>query len=308
MSLRRTVLVVSLLVLPFVFGTAAASAARAPAAPKAPTNLRITASSPISISLAWDAASSKSSNWWYCIQRDGQGCVRVDPPKTTFTFPNLWPGTTFNYSVIAIDANGSRSAPSNTVTFTTPPDTAPPSAPTLSVTGLWPTRAALAWTQSTDNTSQVFATLLVDGSPSFSGQLGYLSFTVLRLVPQTTHTFRISVRDFFGNTAESNAVTVTTPAVTDRTPPSVPQNLRLSMESSIPEIWLDWDQSTDDTDPPSLIMYEVFLNGVLDQLGTTIGSGDTITYCQGAGPNAITVRAVDTSGNASGFSNAITFC
>ena len=169
MSLRRTVLVVSLLVLPFVFGAATAPAARGPAGPKAPTNLRITASSATSISLAWDAASSKSSSWWYCIQRDGLGCIRVDPPKTTFTFPNLWPGTTFNYSVVAIDANGNRSAPSNTVTYTTPPDTTPPSAPTLSVTGLWPTRVALAWTQSTDNVSQVFVTLLVDGSPRLLG-------------------------------------------------------------------------------------------------------------------------------------------
>jgi chitodextrinase len=307
MSLRRTVLVVSLLVLPFVFGAASAPAARGPAAPKAPTNLRITASSATSISLAWDVSSSKSSSWWYCIQRDGLGCVRVDPPKTTFTFSRLWPGTTFNYSVVAIDQNGNRSAPSNTVTYTTPPDATPPSVPTLSVTGLWPTRVSLAWTQSTD-TSQVFVTLLVDGSPSFSGQLGYLSFTVLRLVPETTHTFQISVRDFFGNTAESNTVTVTTPAVTDRTPPTVPQNLRLSSESSIPEIWLDWNRSTDDTDPQSLIMYEVFLNGVLDQLGTTIGAGDTITYCQGEGTNTIAVRAVDTSGNASAFSNQIVFC
>ena len=224
MSLRRTVLVVSLLVLPFVFGAASAPAARGPATPKAPTNLRITASSATSISLAWDASSTKSSSWWYCIQRDGLGCIRVDPPKTTFTFPNLWPGTTFNYSVVAIDSNGNRSAPSNTDTYTTPPDTTPPSAPTLSVTGLWPTRVALAWTRSTDNTSQVFVSLVVDGSPSFSGALGYLSFTVLRLAPESTHTFQVSVRDFFGNTAESNTVTVTTPAVTDRTPPTCPES------------------------------------------------------------------------------------
>jgi chitodextrinase len=308
MSLRRTVLVVSLLVLPLVFGAATAPAARGPAGPKAPTNLRITASSATSISLAWDAASSKSSNWWYCIQRDGLGCFRVDPPKTAFTFPNLWPGTTFNYSVVAIDANGNRSAPSNTVTYTTPPDTTPPSAPVLSVAGLWPTRVALAWTQPTDNVSQVFVTLLVDGTPSFSGALGYLSFTVLRLVPESTHTFQVSVRDFFGNTAESNLVTVTTPAVTDRTAPTVPQNLRLSFQSSIPEIWLDWDPSTDNTDPQALIMYEVFIDGVLDKLGTTIGAAETVTYCQGSGPNTIAVRAVDTSGNASGFSNEIVFC
>ena len=55
-------------------------------------------------------------------------------------------------------------------------------------------------------------------------------------------------------------------------------------------------------------MYEVFLNGVLDGLGTTIGYGETITYCQGEGPNTIAIRAVDTSGNASAFSNEIMFC
>ena len=62
MSFRRTALVASLLVLPFLIGATTAPAARGPAA-KGPTNLRITASSPTSVSLAWDAGSSKSSNW-----------------------------------------------------------------------------------------------------------------------------------------------------------------------------------------------------------------------------------------------------
>jgi hypothetical protein len=308
MSLRRTVLVVSLLVLPLVFGAATAPAARGPAAPKGPTNLRITSSTATSASLAWDAASSKSSNWWYCVQRDGQGCYRVDPPKTTWTFPNLWPGTTFNWSVIAIDANGNRSAPSNTVTFTTPADTTPPSAPTLSEAGVWPTRIAVGWTRSTDNVSQVFYTLLVDGSPFPAGQIGFQSALVLYVAPESTHDFKVVVRDYFGNTAESNTIEVTTPAVTERNPPTVPQNLRLSFESSIPEIWLDWDASTDDTDPQSLILYEVFINGVLNQLGTTIGAPETVAYCQGSGLNTIKIRAVDTSGNASAFGNEITFC
>ncbi len=247
-----------------------------------------------------------SSNWWYCVQRDGLGCVRVDPPQTTVTFTKLWPGTTFNYSVVAIDANGHRSASSNTVTYTTPPDVTPPSAPTLSVTGTWPTRVALSWTASTDDVSQVSYTLLADGSPSFSAQLGYRSATILDLEPSTTHVYKVTVRDYFGNTAESNTVTLTTPAATDTTPPTVPTNLRLSPESSVPEIWLDWDQSTDDTDPQSQIAYEVYLNG--ERADTTIGYGETIVYCRGEGPNTIAVRAVDTSGNASGFSNEITFC
>ena len=306
MSLRRTALVVSLLVLPLVIGATTAPAARAPA-PKGPTNLRITASTATSASLAWDAASSKSSNWWYCVQRDGQGCYRVDPPKTTWTFPNLWPGTTFNWSVVAIDANGNRSAPSNTVTYTTPPDVTPPTAPTLSLSGIWPTRIAVAWTRSTDNT-QVFNTLLVDGAPFPAGELGFQSATIVRVAPETTHDFKVIVRDFFGNTAESNTLMVTTPAVTERNPPTVPQNLHLSFQSSVPEIWLEWDASTDDTDPQSLIMYEVFINGVLNQLGTTIGAPETVAYCQGSGVNTIKIRAVDTSGNASAFGNEIQFC
>lgn len=301
MVARGTTWVVSLVVLSIVL-TGSAVAGKRPG----PTNLRITASSDTSVSLAWDAARTSKNNWWYCVQRDGQGCIRVDPPQTTVTLTRLWPGTTLNYSVVAVDSSG-RSASSNTVTFSTPPDTTPPTSPTLSVTGTWPTRIALSWTQSTDNATQVYYTLLADGSPFPAGELGFQSATILDLAPSTTHAYQVVVRDFFGNTAESNTVTVTTPATTDTTPPSAPANLRLSPESASPEVWLDWDPSTDDTDPQSLILYDVYVNGEFAEHGV-IGGTDTIVYCRGEGENTITVRAVDTSGNASGFSNAVTFC
>ena len=311
MFVRRRALAACIVILSLVLtGLAAAKKPPPPppgdkAAPTAPTNLRITASGPTSISLAWDASTDNSSNWWYCLQRDGLGCIRVNPPQTTVTFSKLWPSTMFNYSVMAIDSVGNRSAGSNTVSYTTPPDVTPPSAPILSVTGTWPTRIALAWTQSVDNVSQVWYTLIADGSPYLDG-IGLQSTTILELEPSTTHVYKVTVRDYFGNTAESNTVTVTTPGVTDTTPPTAPTNLRLSSESSVPEIWLDWDQSTDDTDPQSLIGYEVYLNGELDHIA--IGRGDTVTYCVGEGPNTIVIRAVDTSGNVSASSNEITFC
>ena len=98
----------------------------------APTNLRITASSDTSISLAWDAAKGGSTSWWYCVVRNGEGCLRVDPPQTTFSLSKLWPGRTTTYTVVTVDSSGHRSAPSNAVTHTTPPDTSPPSpAPAL---------------------------------------------------------------------------------------------------------------------------------------------------------------------------------
>jgi hypothetical protein len=230
----------------------------------------------------------------------------VNPPQTTITLTRLWPGTTFNWSVVVVTSTGKRSAPSNTVSYTTPPDTTPPTAPVLSTTGLWPTRAGLSWTSSADASTQVFYTLLADGSPYASGEVALRQLTIYDLQPGTTHTYTVVARDWFGNTSESNTITATTPEKTDVSPPSAPANLRLSSESSVPEIWLDWDPSTDDTDPQSLILYELYLNGVRDHV--VIGGADTITYCVGNGPNAITVRAVDTSGNASGFSNEIVFC
>ena len=99
---------------------------------------------------------------------------------------------------------------------------------------------------------------------------------------------------------------MTTPAVTDTQPPTAPTNLSLSSESAAPEAWLDWNQSTDNADPQSQILYEVYLNGVRNDDGV-IGYGSTITYCRVEGPTEIVLRAVDTSGNVSAPSNAIMF-
>ena len=85
----------------------------------------------------------------------------------------------------------------------------------------------------------------------------------------------------------------------------MPTNLRLSFQTSQGENWLDWDRSTDNSDPQSQIEYEFFLNG--KNLGDfEIGVGEGIAYCRGeVAPTTIAVRAVDTSGNASGLSNEI---
>ena len=109
---RRTVVAVLCLALALV-AVSAAAAKKPPPPPSdgggggnAPSNLRITASSDTSISLAWDAGSSSSSLWWYCVVRNGEGCLRVDPPRTTFSLTKLWPGRTTTYTVVTVNANG----------------------------------------------------------------------------------------------------------------------------------------------------------------------------------------------------------
>ena len=270
----------------------------------APTNLRITGSSTYGISLAWDAAKGGSSTWWYCVQVDGAGCYRVDPPATTFTRSGLMPGRTTTWTVIVVNANGNRSAPSNAVTFTTPPDTTPPSpAPSLSPVAVYPTRISVTWTASKDDTSQVSYTLWYDGVPQSSA-------TILHVAPETAHQLRVTASDAFGNTASSNVLSVTTPGVTDTLAPTAPTNVTLGPESTSPEAWLSWTQSTDDSDPQSLILYEIYFDGVINPVNDgNIGYPAAVAYCppDASGPMTIVVRAVDTSGNSSGPSNEVHF-
>jgi chitodextrinase len=304
MLVRNAALATLLLVSALLFTSAAPAAKSPPSSSKAPTNLRITASTDRGVSLAWDAVTTGGTNWWYCVQTNGAGCFRVDPPKTTFTHPSLWPGTTYTFTVITVSSSGQRSAPSNAVSFTPPPDTTPPSAPQLSTTSVVPTRIGLTWTQSVDRT-QVSYTLLVDGSPYFGPLLGFNGVTIPYLLPSSTHMFQVVARDYFGNSSESNVVTETTPPATEGVAPSAPTNLRLSSESSPPEAWLDWDAASDNFDPPGQLLYEVYVNGT--RASTGIGNVDDIVYCTENGPNTIAVRAIDTSGNVSPFSNEIVF-
>lgn len=282
-----------------------AAAARDRTPPTTPGNLRITATTPTSVSLAWSTSTDRST-FWYCVQSSGGGCIRVDPPRTTLTRTNLMPNRTHTFSVYAVDSAGNRSANSNTVSFTTPPDTTPPSpAPTISVTNLRPTRAVLTWPQPMDDTSpQVWSTLFVNGSVlGYADRLGPPTQTLLTLTPETTYMFQVSVRDRDGNSVTGPPLTVTTPPKTDENPPTAPTGLQGSSPDGV-DIDLRWNASTDDTDPQAELRYDVSIDGVREAAG--LGT-KTILSCYTDDPLEIVVRAVDTSGNVSGPSNTLIF-
>jgi hypothetical protein len=171
----------------------------------------------------------------------------------------------------------------------------------LTAQAVYPTRITVSWTQSVDELTQTWYTLFVDGTPTEA----FISpRTVFYVEPSTTHTFKVTARDYFGNTVESNVLSVTTPPKTDNVAPTAPTNLRFSSETIPPELWLKWDPSTDDTDSQGQFLYETYLNGVLVPDGV-VGGTNTIAYCRDVGPTTVVLRAVDTSGNRSGPSNAL---
>jgi len=120
-----------------------------PAAPlSAPTNLTATAGSSTTVNLSWTASTGVAS---YTINRNGSPIS--SNTTTSLIDSSAAPGTTYNYTVAALDAAGIVSAPSNVATVTTPlPSINITSSNVGNITG---TSATINWTTNISATGQV---------------------------------------------------------------------------------------------------------------------------------------------------------
>lgn len=291
------------LVSTLVLGASTALAApRDRTPPTTPTNLRVTAVTSYSVSLAWDPSTDNSGSFSYVICCATTSSAKVSHPATSYTFTTgVEPGWTHSFRVYAVDAAGNKSNYSNTVTVTTPPDTTPPTAPSLSVTDAGATYVSLTWTPSVEDGPFVWYEVYLNGSPyrSVDGA-NTTSTTVLGLAPDTTYVFNVRARDSRNNQSPlSNPVTVTTAPSdpNDTTPPTTPANLTGFDGGG--EAWLSWDQSTDNVDPQLSIRYEIYVNGIFRPESTVFGYGSTVAYPVVEGPNTFEVFAIDSAGNIS---------
>ena len=105
MSRRSPVWVALALIIGTVVIAAPVGAGQDRKPPTTSANLRITASTATSVSLAWNA-STDSSQFLYCVQSNGGGSVRVNPPQTTLTRTKLLPDRMHTFSVYASTSPG----------------------------------------------------------------------------------------------------------------------------------------------------------------------------------------------------------
>jgi hypothetical protein len=153
-----------------------------------------------------------------------QASLLTGSSATTFRVGGLTNGTTYTFTVSAVNAAGSgpESAPSNPVT----PVQSPPPGPPLGVNATAGDRlAALTWTApSSDGGSPITGyrvTPYINGSPQAPIATGSTatSFTVTGLTNGTTYTFTVAATNSTGYGAESqqsNAVTPAPPTVASR--------------------------------------------------------------------------------------------
>jgi Fibronectin type III domain len=264
--------------------------------------LRSTAKTTTTVSLAWNSFGTSE----YAVRAWIEGnWVTVTLPRTQRSY--TWTGLLPNGQYFFVVKSGSSST--NTLQVTTDRDVTPPSAPeNLSVGTVTASQISLTWDASADDSG--IREYLLSVSPH-SGNvvwMGPTSVNVVGLAPLTEYTFTVRARDLGWNLSPlSNAVSATTAASTDTTPPTAPTNLRVSNEDWCGEVDVRWTQSTDNEDPQSAIRYKIFINGAPDPLGfDPIGTGKAITYGTVDGENTFVLRAVDSAGNVSAPSNEYT--
>ena len=305
---RRRVVAGLILVAAVALLAPSATAALDSKPPTKPGNLRVTAKTLTSVSMAWNASTDNSGSFSYRVHLWGDPTVVTLPKtQTSYTWSGLRPGVQYYLWVEAVDGSGNKST-SELLVVETVRDTTPPSPPeNLAVTAVTGSQVSLSWGASTDN-SGIIDLYQLSVSPA-AGNVVFTSATsanVVGLAPETTYTFTVRARDAGWNFSQpSNAMSATTEASMDTTPPTAPTGLQIGHSHSC-EIVVRWTQSTDNQDPQSAIRYELFDNGILDpNFAFVIGTGRWTSYGF-EGSNTWVLYAIDSAGNRSAPSNSVT--
>ncbi len=266
--------------------------------PSAPTNLVATAVTPTSVALAWQPATDNVGIDHYEVRRDGIA-IGTTASATTFLDVDVSRNQTLTYTVVAVDAAGNVSAPSNALVITTPivADVTPPSAPTNLVATLAGDDVALSWTASTDNVGVVAYVIERDGADiATSTTTSYLDPD---RPPSATHRYVVYAEDAAGNrSVGSNIVTITIPGTPDTQPPTAPTNLKATVAGN--DVTLTWGASSDNIGVTSYVGkrsgVDIATVTGLTYLDIDVAAGVTHTY---------TVHAKDAAGNQSAPSNSV---
>jgi len=188
-----------------------------PTAPSTPTNLVATANGRTRADLAWSASTDNVGVTSYAIYRDAVLVATVAGSATAWSDFSLSPGTTYAYTVKAVDAAANASASSSASQTTTQngnggSDTTAPSVPTgLAVSVATSKQLNLAWTASTDNVGVQGYRVYRDGLQIGTVPVGTTSFADTGLAGGSAHAYTVAAVDGSGNaSAQSSSASNTT--------------------------------------------------------------------------------------------------
>jgi len=174
----------------------------------APSGLAVTATTSSSAALSWNAVSGASS---YDIYRNGSRVNTTAVSGTSYTDTGLSAGTSYSYTVAAVDSAGNIGSQSGPVTATTS-GTAPrlPAPSGLAVTATTSSSAALSWNAVSGASSY---DIYRNGSRVNTTAVSGTSYTDTGLSAGTSYSYTVAAVDSAGNIgSQSGPVTATTTA------------------------------------------------------------------------------------------------
>lgn len=263
--------------------------------PTAPAGLSVANVTFTSISIKWFASKDNIGVKGYQIYRDGKKILSTS--KTSYTNDNLIPGNKYTYFIKAYDASGNISSESTSFTASTNSDTQCPSQPTgVFVSLKTHSQITVAWNPSKDNISIKGYEVSCSEKKAVNTKTNY--YTISRLQPGRSYMVYVKAYDIAGNySMQSNSITVTTMA--DSAAPSVPTGIKAGTVSAT-EINLTWASSSDNV---KLKSYEVYCDG--EKVKSTSKTSYSHNRLTPGTAHIYTIRAIDTTGNASAFSSAL---
>lgn len=193
---------------------------------------------------------------------------------------------------------------------TPPADTTAPTISNVTFSGLSTTGITIAWTTANENSNTQVEYGLTSSYGSQTALNASLTSahtaTLSGLSPGTAHHYRVRSRDAAGNLAVSTDNIFTTLAAADSTAPTVPSGVTATATGET-QIQLSWTASTDPAgtgqNVSGIARYQVFRGGTL--LGTAPSTAYLDTGLTVATAYSYRISAVDTAGNISGQSTAV---
>lgn len=281
----------------FALPNRATAAPRDRMAPTSPTQLRVSATGAYEVSLSWEASSDASGVASYRIHiSDGR---ELSVPATRTRARLTWglsPNVTYCFYVTALDGAGNRSRPSAPVEVTLPDDVTAPTSPVPALTHGGSRTLSFSWQPAVDDGPKVSYEVSLDGTAVMSGSA--TKATLTDLDPDTTYAVSVRALDADGNASTwSEPLVVATDASSgnDVGAPSAPGRLAV-FEDYCGDVFLVWDESTDDRDPSSSLVYEIYVNGTLREV--VMGRVWAAFNLTDEGLTQFEVVAVDSAGNA----------
>ena len=273
-------------------------------APTAPAGFRQEATTQGAVVLSWEPSMDNVGVVGYGVYRNAILMDTTSDPNVTLT--GLVCGSTYRFTVDAVDAAGNRSARSSAWVQTAGcADGEPPTALTdLTVTSRTADSLSLAWSSSTDDVG--VAGYRVSLGSAVAETVIEPSTTLTNLPCGTTYTVSVDAYDAAGNRSAPASISASTeacdpppppppppPAPGDSSPPTTPTDLAVAASTRV-SISLTWSPSTDNVE---VVGYDLYANGF--KAGSTASTSFSFTSLTCGTTYSLEVGAYDAAGNRS---------